>query len=149
MARRRVAWNGGRYGGRSGLLLVGCGEVSVEEEQRGEGREVRVRSGRLGASGRAGLPRGGFSWAARVGCCWFPAGDAVMTGMGADRGWGWRVLAMMSMPAMQSGHALIALQPRMAWLWFDSGPSARRPLRNPRVVARKTAHPNPLPQERD
>ena len=27
--------------------------------------------------------------------------------------------------------------------------SHRRPLRNPRAVARKTPHPNPLPQERD
>ena len=136
MARRRVAWNGGGTGGG-----VGCCSWAVERCQlkkgrgeRGEGREVRIGVG-VGSSWSGWIAGGGFSWAARVGCCWVRrlrqaqdrlrqaqgrlSEDAGMTGIGAgaERGCGWRVLAVLAMQtiqAMQSVQALIALLARLA-----------------------------------
>ncbi len=55
--------------------------------------------------------RGGW-WSARCGAGW---------GRGAHRGRGWRVRAMMSLPAMQSVHALLEVQATLVGMWFDSG----------------------------
>ena len=62
---------------------------------------------------------------------------------GASRGRGWRVPALTSMPAMQSVHALLALQ---AGVWLDSGRRGRRPG-SPRTGAGRVL-PGPRPPAR-
>ena len=74
---------------------------------------------------------------------WGVAGDEGVCwagwGRGADRGRGWRVMAMMSMPAMRSMHALLAC--RQGWKevmlsqwgrrgWMRGGPGMWRKARS-------------------
>ena len=101
---REVGWGGG-FGGTSGRRVLGGGD---EEGESGEGREVRWE-GKAGWGGTRWCRGRGQGLAAREqGGCWTGGSRRL------DRDRGWRMLAMLSLPAMRSVDALLEVQAELA-----------------------------------